>query len=176
VDGISAVAAVRRYRPDVTLMDIRMPRLDGVEATRQLAGHRIIVLTTFDLDAYIVDALRAGASGFLLKDTPAEELVRAIRLVAAGEALLSPSVTRRLLDQISAGLPRRAPPDEIGTLTQREREILKMVGTGLSNSEIADHLTISEGTVKSYVSRMLAKLGLRDRTQAAVLAHDTGLV
>jgi DNA-binding NarL/FixJ family response regulator len=174
-DGIAAVAAAHRHTPDVVLMDIRMPRLDGIEATRQLPGHRIIVLTTFDLDEYIIDALRAGASGFLLKDTPADELARAIRLVAAGQALLSPAVTRRLIDRISAGLPKRPPPPQIDTLTARELEIFKMVGAGMSNGEIAHRLSIGEGTVKSHVSRMLTKLGMRDRTQAAVLAHETGL-
>lgn len=174
-DGTTAVAAAQRLRPDVTLMDIRMPRLDGVEATRQLPGHRVIVLTTFDLDQYILDALRAGARGFLLKDTPAEEIARAIRIVAAGQALLSPEVTRRLIDRLNDGLPRKPPPPELDTLTTREREILAMLATGLSNSEIATQLHISEGTVKSHVSRTLAKLGLRDRTQAALLAHDIGL-
>ncbi|WP_030443487.1 response regulator [Actinoplanes subtropicus] len=174
-DGVAAVAAAQRLQPDVTLMDIRMPRLDGVEATRRLPGHRIIMLTTFALDQYILDALRAGASGFLLKDTPAEEIAHAIRLVAAGQALLSPAVTRRLIDQLSDGLPRKPPPPELDTLTAREREILTMLATGLSNSEIAAQLHIGEGTVKSHVSRTLTKLGLRDRTQAALLAHDIGL-
>ena len=176
-DGERAVAEAQRLAPDVVLMDIRMPRMDGVEATRRLPGRRVLILTTFDLDEYVVEALRAGASGFLLKDAPAEELVRAVRVVAAGEALLAPSVTRRLLDRF-AGLPpagetARAGLDE---LTEREREVLGLVARGLSNAEIAVQLVVSEATVKTHVSHMLAKLGLRDRVQAVVLAYDLGLV
>jgi DNA-binding NarL/FixJ family response regulator len=176
-DGITAVAGAREHDPDVVLMDIRMPRLDGIQATQQLPGQRIIILTTFNLDQYILDALRAGASGFLLKDAPPRDLAHAIRVVAAGDALLSPAVTRRLVDQLAAGpAPAKPPPDRMSTLTERELEIFKLVARGLSNAEIARDLFITEGTVKSHVSRMLAKLGLRDRVQAAILAYETGLV
>jgi DNA-binding NarL/FixJ family response regulator len=175
-DGVVAVAQIRQHDPDVVLMDIRMPRLDGIQATQQLPGHRIIMLTTFNLDQYILDALRAGASGFLLKDAPPGDLAHAIRIVAAGDALLSPAVTRRLVDQLAAGpTPAKPPPDGINTLTERELQIFKLVARGLSNAEIARHLFITEGTVKSHVSRMLTKLGLRDRVQAVILAHETGL-
>jgi DNA-binding NarL/FixJ family response regulator len=175
-DGIAAVAQIREHDPEVVLMDIRMPRLDGIQATQQLPGYRIIMLTTFNLDQYILDALRAGASGFLLKDAPPEDLAHAIRIVAAGDALLSPAVTRRLVDQLAAGpAPAKPAPDGINTLTEREREIFNLVARGLSNAEIARHLFITEGTVKSHVSRMLTKLGLRDRVQAAILAYETGL-
>ena len=175
-DGIAAVAGVREHDPDVVLMDIRMPRLDGIQATQQLPGQRIIILTTFNLDQYILDALRAGASGFLLKDAPPRDLAHAIRIVAAGDALLSPAVTRRLVDQLAAGpAPAKPPPDRMNALTERELEIFKLVARGLSNAEIARDLFITEGTVKSHVSRMLAKLGLRDRVQAAILAYEIGL-
>jgi DNA-binding NarL/FixJ family response regulator len=175
-DGITAVARVREHDPDVVLMDIRMPRLDGIQATQQLPGQRIIILTTFNLDQYILDALRAGASGFLLKDAPPRDLAHAIRIVAAGDALLSPAVTRRLVDQLAAGpAPAKPPPDRMNTLTERELEIFKLVACGLSNAEIARDLFITEGTVKSHVSRMLAKLALRDRVQAAILAYEIGL-
>jgi DNA-binding NarL/FixJ family response regulator len=176
-DGEQAMAQARRLEPDVILMDIRMPRMDGVEATRRLIGQRVLILTTFDLDEYVVEALRAGASGFLLKDAPADELVRAVRVVAAGEALLAPSVTRRLLDRF-AGLPPAgdAAPEGLAELTDREREVLGLVARGLSNAEIAVHLVVSEATVKTHVSHVLAKLGLRDRVQAVVLAYDLGLV
>ena len=184
-DGEEAIDLVRRHRPDVVLMDVRMPRMDGVEATRRLAGPgighpiKVLILTTFDLDEYVVEALRAGASGFMLKDAPAEQLVEAIRVVAAGEALLAPSVTRRLLDRFVAGLPPAAPGGEsarVASLSERELEVLKLMARGLSNAEIADKLVVSETTVKTHVSKVLMKLGLRDRVQAVVLAYDEGLV
>ena len=177
-DGVEAVELAQRHRPDVVLMDIRMPRMDGVEATRRLAGHRVLILTTFNLDEYVVEALRAGASGFLLKDAPPEELVRAVRVVAAGEALLSPAVTRTLLDRVVQRLPAAgAPvPAVLHELTERELEVLRLVARGLSNSEIAAHLVVGETTVKTHVSHLLDKLGLRDRVQAVVLAYELGLV
>ncbi len=176
-DGLVAVETATRVRPDVVLMDIRMPRLDGVEATRRLAGHKVLILTTFGLDEYIVDTLRAGASGFLLKDAPPEELVRAVRVVAAGDALLSPAVTRRLLDQVVPRLdsPERESPPALAELTEREREVLRLVAQGLSNREIAERLVVGEATVKTHVSHVLMKLGLRDRVQAVVLAYEVGL-
>ncbi|TMD04523.1 MAG: response regulator transcription factor [Chloroflexi bacterium] len=177
-DGVEAVELARRHRPDVILMDIRMPRMDGVEATRRLAGHRVLILTTFNLDEYVVEALRAGASGFLLKDAPPEELVRAVRVVAAGEALLSPAVTRTLLDRVVQRLPAAgAPiPAVLDELTERELEVLRLVARGLSNGEIAAHLVVGETTVKTHVSHLLDKLGLRDRVQAVVLAYELGLI
>ena len=177
-DGVEAVELARRHSPDVILMDIRMPRMDGVEATRRLAGHRVLILTTFNLDEYVVEALRAGASGFLLKDAPPEELVRAVRVVAAGEALLSPAVTRTLLDRVVQRLPAAgAPiPAVLDELTERELEVLRLVARGLSNGEIAAHLVVGETTVKTHVSHLLDKLGLRDRVQAVVLAYELGLV
>jgi DNA-binding NarL/FixJ family response regulator len=177
-DGLEAVEAAERTDPDVVLMDIRMPRLDGVEATRRLAGRKVLILTTFDLDEYVVEALRAGASGFLLKDALPSDLVAAVRTVAAGDALLSPSVTRRLLDRMVSRLPPASTqtPDAIRELTEREREILELLARGLSNAEIAERLVVSEPTVKTHVSHVLAKLGLRDRVQAVVLAYETGLV
>lgn len=177
-DGVEAVEMAQRHRPDVVLMDIRMPRMDGVEATRRLAGHRVLILTTFNLDEYVVEALRAGASGFLLKDAPPEELVRAVRVVAAGEALLSPAVTRTLLDRVVQRLPATAAPPAavLDELTERELEVLRLVARGLSNSEIAAHLVVGETTVKTHVSHLLDKLGLRDRVQAVVLAYELGLV
>jgi len=183
-DGLDAVDAARRLRPDVVLMDIRMPRLDGLEATRRLAGPgaadpvRVLILTTFDLDEYVFEALRAGASGFLLKDVPPEDLVEAIQVVAAGDALLAPSVTRRLLDRFAANLPDPAAvrPPALDTLTARELEVLGLVARGMSNAEIAEHLVVSETTVKTHVGRLLAKLNLRDRVQAVVLAYETGIV
>ncbi len=182
-DGREALAAVRRHRPDVVLMDIRMPVMDGVAATRALAAPdsdpptRILILTTFDLDEYVVEALRAGASGFLLKDVPPEELVAAIRVVAAGEALIAPSVTRRLLDRFASSLPSTAPPPGgLAELTEREVEVLRLLARGLSNQEIADRLVLGETTVKTHVSRVLMKLDLRDRVQAVVLAYETGIV
>ncbi|MEN3584564.1 response regulator transcription factor [Streptomyces sp. ZYX-F-203] len=183
-DGVQALEQVRALQPDVVLMDIRMPRMDGVEATRRISGPerdgpaRVLVLTTFDLDEYVVEALRAGASGFLLKDAPAGELVRAIRVVASGDAMLAPSVTRRLLDKYAAHLPSgEAPePDILTTLTERELDVLKLVAKGLSNAEIAADLFVSETTVKTHVGHVLTKLGLRDRVQAAVYAYECGLV
>lgn len=183
-DGAQALAAVRTTRPDVVLMDIRMPRMDGVEATRRITGPqrngpaRVLVLTTFDLDEYVIEALRAGAAGFLLKDAPAAELVQAIRVVAAGEAMLAPSVTRRLLDKYAGKLPsgEEAVPHALGTLTEREVEVLKLVARGLSNAEIAADLFVSETTVKTHVGHVLTKLQLRDRVQAAVYAYESGLV
>ncbi len=183
-DGRSGVEAALRLGPDVVLMDIRMPVMDGVEATRQLAGPgaeppmRVLVLTTFDLDEYIVEALRNGASGFLLKDAPPEQLIEAIRVVADGGALLAPSVTRRLLDTFAHRLPRA---DATGSaalvdLTERELEVLRLMAAGRSNAEIAGDLFVSETTVKTHVSRVLMKLGLRDRVQAVVFAYETGLV
>ena len=181
-DGVEAVDVCRRLAPDVVLMDVRMPRMDGIEATRRLAGPevlhplRVLILTTFDLDDYVYAALRNGASGFLLKDTPPEELVRALRLVAAGEALLAPSVTRRLIDELAQVQPPPTPPRELALLTSREREVLTLMARGLSNSEIAAELILGETTVKTHVGRVLTKLGLRDRVQAVVLAYESGLV
>ena len=183
-DGQQALDQVRALQPDVVLMDIRMPRMDGVEATRRIAGPgrdgpaKVLVLTTFDLDEYVVEALRAGASGFLLKDAPAEELVQAIRVVADGAAMLAPSVTRRLLDMYATRLPSgdEAPPQALTSLTEREVEVLKLVARGLSNAEIAGELYVSETTVKTHVGHVLTKLGLRDRVQAAVFAYESGLV
>jgi DNA-binding NarL/FixJ family response regulator len=183
-DGVEAVELARRHVPDVVLMDVRMPRLDGIEATARLVGPaadppvpvRVLMLTTFDLDDYVYAALRNGASGFLLKDTPPEDLVRAIRVVAAGEALLAPTVTRRLIEELSRAPARPAPPPELATLTDREHEVLGLVARGLSNGEIATELILGETTVKTHVGRILTKLGLRDRVQAVVLAYESGLV
>jgi DNA-binding NarL/FixJ family response regulator len=177
-DGSEAVSAARTLKPDIVLMDVRMPNLDGIEAIRQLPNHRVLVLTTFGLDEYIVEALRAGASGFITKDVPADELVRAVRVVAAGDALLTPTVTRQLLDRVARRLP--APvghaPGELDQLTEREREVLELLARGMSNAEIADALVVGEATVKTHVSNVLMKLGLRDRVQAVVLAYEIGLV
>ena len=173
--GEEAVRAASELRPDVVLMDIRMPGMDGIEATRRLPRQRVLILTTFGLDDYIVDALRAGASGFLLKDAPTQDVVAAVRAVAAGDAVLSPGVTRRLLDQVGRRLPAavsRAP----ATLTDREHEVLRMLAGGLTNAEIAEALVVSEATVKSHVSSLLRKLGLRDRVQAVIYAYETGLI
>jgi DNA-binding NarL/FixJ family response regulator len=188
-DGGEAVRVCRELRPDVVLMDVRMPSLDGIEATRQLAGTadpgpRVLILTTFDLDEYVFDALRAGASGFLLKDVTAERLFDAVRVVAAGEALLAPAVTRRLISEFtrlrpapkSPGAQDAASAAALGALTPRETEVLRLVAEGLSNPEVARRLVVTEETVKTHVSRMLAKLGLRDRTQAVVAAYESGLV
>jgi DNA-binding NarL/FixJ family response regulator len=177
-DGEHAVASVQRYAPDVVLMDIRMPRLDGLAATREIlaggAATRVLILTTFDLDEYVYDALRAGASGFLLKNAPPEELIEAIRIVARGDALLDPAVTRRVIETFAGEpAPAAAPLDE---LTPREREVLVLLARGLSNAEIAAELFVGAGTVKTHVAAILAKLSLRDRTQAAILAYESGLV
>ena len=181
-DGTEAVRICRELSPDVALMDVRMPVMDGIEATRQLAGPsgpRILILTTFDLDHYVYDALCAGASGFLLKDVTAERLFDAVRVIAAGEALLAPAVTRRLISEFTRLRPKPdgAPPTAcLATLTPRETQVLRLVAEGLSNTEIAGRLVVTEETVKTHVSRMLSKLGLRDRTQAVVTAYETGLV
>jgi DNA-binding NarL/FixJ family response regulator len=182
-DGARAVAACRELRPDVVLMDVRMPGTDGIEATRQLAADdpapKVLILTTFDLDEYVFDALRAGASGFLLKDVTAEHLFEAVRVVAAGDALLAPAVTRRLISEfarIRRPAPAAAAPAALAALTPRETEVLRLVAEGLSNPEIASRLVVTEETVKTHVSRVLAKLGLRDRTQAVVAAYESGLV
>lgn len=179
-DGRGAVDLLRRERPDVALMDIRMPHVDGIEATRQVveAGvpTRIIILTTFDLDEYVVRAVRAGASGFLLKDVRPEELLAAVHIVAAGDALLAPSVTRKLLASFVAGATVPALAPQLDALTEREREVLVQVARGLSNSEIAAELVVSETTVKTHVGRILAKLQLRDRVQAVVFAYEHGVV
>ncbi len=180
-DGVQAVAAARRLRPDVTLMDVRMPRLDGIAATRQLlengpAPTRVVVLTTFDVDSHVYDALRAGASGFLLKNAPPEDLVQAIRVVAAGAALLDPAVTRRVIEEFARNPATGPRPPEVNRLTDRELEVLHLVARGLSNAEIAATLVVSEATVKTHVARMLDKLRLRDRVQAVVYAYEHGLV
>jgi DNA-binding NarL/FixJ family response regulator len=177
VDGTEAIRLCRAHRPDVVLMDVRMPGMNGIEATRRLAGGpRVLILTTFDLDEYVYDALRAGASGFLLKDVTAERLFDAVRVIAAGEALLAPTVTRRLIGEFARLRPRSGPPPELAALTRRETEVLRLVAEGLSNPEIATRLVVTEETVKTHVSRMLGKLGLRDRTQAVVAAYESGLV
>jgi len=176
-NGAAAVAAVRRLRPDVVLMDIRMPDMDGLEATRQIVALdptcRVIVLTTFNLDRYVYAALTNGASGFLLKDVTPEHLAAAVRLVNTGDALLAPSITRRLVERFTAA---PAVHRDLTGLTPREREVLTLLGRGLSNTELADALTLSEATVKTHVARIFAKLGLRDRAQAVVVAYETGLV
>ena len=181
VNGQEAITRVAELRPDVILMDVRMPVLDGLQATRQITAvngaPRVLVLTTFDLDDYVYEALRAGASGFLLKDASAGELAEAVRVVAAGDALLAPGVTRRLIAEFARlGAPRAASRKNLEDLTERETEVLALVARGLSNAEIADRLVVAEQTVKIHVSRILMKLGLRDRTQAVVLAYETGLV
>jgi DNA-binding NarL/FixJ family response regulator len=181
-DGSAAVALARSLRPDVVLMDIRMPGLDGLEATRQIAGDpglsgtRIVILTTFELDEYLFDALRFGASGFLVKDTEPADLVKAVRIVAAGDGLLSPRLTRRLIAEFAARAKQRKPASELDVLTERERQVLALVADGLSNDEIAGQLVMSPATARTHVSRAMTKLGARDRTQLAVLAYETGLV
>ena len=183
-DGAEAVRLAAALHPDVILMDVRMPVLDGLQATRQIlsgpagaARPRVLMLTTFDLDDYVYEALRSGASGFLLKDASAHELAEAVRLVAAGDALLAPGVTRRLIAEFARmGAPRTPSRKQIEGLTERESEVLALVARGLSNAEIADRLVVAEQTVKTHVCRILMKLGLRDRTQAVVLAYETGLV
>ncbi|HEU4973985.1 MAG TPA: response regulator transcription factor [Baekduia sp.] len=178
-DGLEAVSKAARFEPTVTLMDIRMPELDGLEATRRIlaadSAARILILTTFGLDEYVYEALRAGASGFVLKDDPPEQLIAAVRTVAAGEALLSPAVTKRVIREFTR-LPRARLPKELEELTAREHEILRLIAAGLSNAEIGERLVISETTVKTHVTHVLQKLGLRDRVQAVVLAYRTGLV
>jgi DNA-binding NarL/FixJ family response regulator len=179
VDGAEAVRLARELSPDVIVMDVRMPGMDGIEATRRLAGSgpRVLILTTFDLDEYVYDALRAGASGFLLKDVTAERLFDAVRIVAGGEALLAPTVTRRLIVEFTRLRPATSAPGQLaGALTPRETEVLKLIAEGLSNPEIAARLVVTEETVKTHVSRVLNKLGLRDRTQAVVVAYESGLV
>ncbi|MCZ0981474.1 response regulator transcription factor [Streptomyces diastatochromogenes] len=178
-DGAEAVEAVRRLAPDVALLDIRMPRTDGIEACRTISaesGCRVVMLTTFDTDAYVYEALHAGASGFLLKDVRRDDLVHAVRVVAAGDSLLAPSVARRLVEQYTAGGPRRTTDSRLDVLTGRERETLLLLARGLSNAEIAAELVVSDHTVKTHVGNVLAKLGLRDRIQAVICAYETGLV
>jgi DNA-binding NarL/FixJ family response regulator len=180
-DGQEALSAVRRLRPDVALMDIRMPNLDGLAATRTLVGEattsRILVLTTYDLDEYVFEALRAGASGFMLKDAPAEELVGAIRVLAAGEALLAPAVTRRVIEAFAhLPVPSAVHASALAELTSREVDVLRLLARGLSNAEIARELVVSGATVKTHVSRVLMKLGLRDRVQAVIFAYESGLI
>ncbi|WP_432030210.1 response regulator [Streptomyces sp. 1222.5] len=182
VDGRDAIAKVGELVPDVVLMDIRMPELGGIEATRRITldhpGVRVLVLTTFDLDEYVYEALRAGAAGFLLKDASADQLAEAVRVVAAGDALLAPGITRRLIAEFSRldGSPRAPLKQRVGDLTERETEVLALIAQGLSNAEIAGRLVVAEQTVKTHVGRILVKLGLRDRTQAAVFAYESGLV
>ena len=186
-DGQQAIHSAARLAPDVVLMDVRMPGMDGIAATRAIVAAggdgdgdapcpKVLILTTFDLDEYVFDSLTAGASGFLLKDVPPEQLTAGIRAVAGGDALLAPTVTRRLIDEfVQAGPRRSAPPPELDELTPRERQVLQLVAQGLSNAEIATALVVEETTVKTHVSRLLAKLGLRDRVQAVVLAYESGL-
>ncbi|MEU1195928.1 response regulator transcription factor [Streptomyces sp. NPDC005813] len=182
VDGLDAIAKVSELAPDVVLMDIRMPELGGIDATRRITDDtpriKVLVLTTFDLDEYVYDALRAGASGFLLKDASADQLAEAVRVVAAGDALLAPGITRRLIAEFSRlhAAPRSPLKQRVGELTERETEVLAHIAQGLSNAEIADRLVVAEQTVKTHVGRILVKLGLRDRTQAAVFAYESGLV
>ena len=180
-DGMRAVELARELQPDVVLMDIRMPELDGIEATRRVVAlgerpPRVLMLTTFDLNEYVYEALRAGASGFLLKDVPPEQLAAGIRVVAAGEALLAPSITRRLIQEFAqAAPPSPEPPPGLDELTARELEVFKLIARGLSNAEVAAELVVSETTVKTHVARVLMKLGLRDRVQAVVLAYEAGI-
>ncbi|MFI0810627.1 response regulator [Streptomyces echinatus] len=182
VDGLDAIARTAELAPDVVLMDIRMPELGGIEATRRITAEhtavRVLVLTTFDLDEYVYEALRAGAAGFLLKDASADQLAEAVRVVAAGDALLAPGITRRLIAEFSRldGGGRAPLKRRVGELTERETEVLALIAQGLSNAEIAGRLVVAEQTVKTHVGRILVKLGLRDRTQAAVFAYESGLV
>jgi DNA-binding NarL/FixJ family response regulator len=180
-DGREAIEVAHQRAPDVVLMDVRMPHLDGLEATRRIVagteeGPRVLILTTFDLDEYVYEALRSGASGFLLKDGPAEQLVSAVRVVARGEALLAPRITRRLIAEFSRARHPGVPPDRLDGLTARELDVLKLVARGLSNAEIAGELYVAETTVRTHLGHILTKLGLRDRVQAVVLAYETGLV
>jgi DNA-binding NarL/FixJ family response regulator len=181
-DGEDAVAAARRLRPEVVLMDIRMPVLDGIEATRRIVGSqpatRVLILTTFGLDSYVFDALRAGASGFMLKDAPPEEIIAAVRIVASGEALLAPAITRTVIEEFARQRPttESAAPAAVEELTPREREVLDLLARGLSNPEICERLVISEATAKTHVARILQKLSLRDRVQAVIYAYESGLV
>jgi DNA-binding NarL/FixJ family response regulator len=176
--GEEALTQARQHDPDVVLMDVRMPGMDGIEATRRMPRQKVLILTTFGLDEYIIEALRAGASGFLLKDAPIEELVRAVRAVAAGDAQLSPAVTKRLLDQVARRLPPPVDHDQsaLARLTNRETEVLRLLAAGMSNAEIGEALIVSEPTVKTHVSSVLQKLGLRDRVQAVIYAYENGLV
>jgi len=180
-DGRQAIEAAGRLSPDVVLMDIRMPILDGLQATRRIvtgpnSKPRVLILTTFDLDEYVFEALRSGASGFMLKDNPADQLITAIRVVAEGEALLAPQITRRLISQFARSRPSTARPEQLEVLTERETEVLMLVGRGLSNSEIAGELHVAETTVRTHVAHLLTKLGLRDRVQAVVLAYESDLI
>ncbi len=181
-NGREAVSITRELRPDVAIMDIRMPELDGIEATRQITAHnreprtRVLMLTTFDLDEYVFEALRAGASGFLLKDVQAHQLADSVRMIAAGDALLAPTVTRRLIEQFVAAAPAAPPPPRLDELTPREFEVFRLVAKGMTNAEIAAELFIGEATVKTHLTRLLMKLDLRDRVQAVVLAYETGIV
>ena len=177
-NGLEAVEKAARFRPTVVLMDIRMPELDGLEATRRILadadGARILILTTFDLDEYVYEALRAGASGFVLKDDPPEQLLAAIRIVAGGDALLSPAITKRVIKQFTR-IPRPAPPRQLDELTERERDVFRLIARGLSNAEIGQELYISDTTVKTHITHILQKLSLRDRVQVVVLAYEAGL-
>jgi DNA-binding NarL/FixJ family response regulator len=180
-DGEQAIAALRRRPADVALMDIQMPRLDGIAATRRIAEDpgirsRVVILTTFEQDDYVFEALRAGASGFLLKNAPPEQLIHAVRTVAAGDALLAPAITRRVIQDYAQRSPRRRDDARLELLTEREREVLRLLATGKSNAELAAQLFLGEGTVKTHVSHLLSKLGLRDRVQAVVFAYESGLV
>jgi len=176
--GAEAIEQARRLDPDVVLMDVRMPDMDGIEATRRMPQQKVLILTTFGLDEYIIEALRAGASGFLLKDAPVDDLLGAVRAVAAGDAQLSPAVTKRLLDQVARRLPAAVDRDDalLEELTARELEVLRLLAVGMSNAEIGEALVVSEATVKTHVSSVLGKLGLRDRVQAVIYAYENGLV
>jgi DNA-binding NarL/FixJ family response regulator len=180
-DGEQAISIARSVRPDVVLMDVQMPTMDGLEATGRIARDanipsRVVILTTFERDDYVFEALRAGASGFLLKNSPPEELVHAVRVVASGDALLAPSVTRKVIEGFIRRPARRSNDVELGRLTERETEILRLLATGKSNSELATHLFVGEGTIKTHVSNLLTKLGLRDRMQAVIFAYESGLI